>query len=355
MSSHMWHWPRCISKPANSPWPSRRPRKHCGSNRTIPRRSSPGQGLPGQGRRRQGAGHFQDGHRPVPQDPAGYYYLGLGYRAQKQEGQALQAFEKALSLNPNLIDALSQVVGMYMSKKEPAKALARVRTQLHAAPQDPLLYNLLGGISLAQHNHTEAESALKKAIALNENVLVSYFNLAGLYAKNKAYAQAVQQYETVRKTQPNLLPPSMLLGTLHDLQHKPQQAIAYYEKALTLNPRFAPAANNLAWNYAEHGGNLDRALSLAHTAREQLPHDPSVADTLGWLYYKKDRYRQAIPLFKESAEKLADNPIVHYHLGMAYDKIGDTNLAKGALQRALHLRRDFPGAEAAQQVLTQIS
>ena len=94
-----------------------------------------GQSLPGQRRRREGANHLQDRHGPCPRDPAGYYYLGLGYRAQKQEGQALQAFEKALSLNPNLIDALAQVVEVYMTRKEPAKALARVRTQLHTAPQ----------------------------------------------------------------------------------------------------------------------------------------------------------------------------------------------------------------------------
>ena len=79
------------------------------------------------------------------------------------------------------------------------------------------------------------------------------------------------------------------------------------------------------------------------------------ADTLGWLYYKKELYRQALPLFKESAEKLAENPVVHYHLGMAYYKVGDTTLAKGALQRALQLRKDFPGAEEAQQILTQLS
>ena len=226
---------------------------------------------------------------------------------------------------------------------------------MQAAPQDALLYNLLGSIYLAQRQDSEAEHAFKQAIALDENVLVSYFNLAGLYAKNKAYSQAVQQYETVLKTRPSLLQPYMLLGALHDLQDKPQQASAYYEKALTLNPRFAPAANNLAWNYLTHGGNMDRAFSLAQTAREQLPHDPSIADTLGWLYYKKELYRQALPLFKESAEKLAENPVVHYHLGMAYYKVGDTTLAKGALQRALQLRKDFPGAEEAQQILAQLS
>ncbi len=33
---------------------------------------------------------FQAATDHSPQDPAGYYYLALGYRAQKQEGQALQ-------------------------------------------------------------------------------------------------------------------------------------------------------------------------------------------------------------------------------------------------------------------------
>ena len=40
---------------------------------------------------------------------------------------------------------------------------------------------------------------------------------------------------------------------------------------------------------------------------------------------------------------------------MAYYKTGDTTRAKDALQRALRLRRDFPGVQEAQQVLAQIS
>ena len=49
---------------------------------------------------------------------------------------------------------------------------------------------------------------------------------------------------------------------------------------LALSPRFAPAANNLAWVLSEHGGDKDRALALAQTAKEQAPEDPHVTDTL---------------------------------------------------------------------------
>ena len=55
---------------------------------------------------------------------------------------------------------------------------------------------------------------------------------------------------------------------------------ARYEKGLALNPRFAPAANNLAWVLSEHGSDRDKALTLAQTAKEWAPEDPQVSDTL---------------------------------------------------------------------------
>jgi tetratricopeptide (TPR) repeat protein len=146
----------------------------------------------------------------------------------------------------------------------------------------------------------------------------------------------------------------MLLGVIYDLQGKYQKANERYQQALKLNPRFGPAANNLAWNYAEHGGNIDVALSLAQTAKEQLPDTPAVSDTLGWIYYKKNVYLQAISLLAESAEKLSDNPVIHYHLGMAYYKKGDANRAKEALTHALRLSQSFSGAQEAKEALSTL-
>ena len=48
---------------------------------------------------------------------------------------------------------------------------------------------------------------------------------------------------------------------------------------------------------------------------------------------------------------MANNPVVHYHLGMAYYRHGDTTLAKAQLQQALKLSQDFDGAEEARATL----
>jgi tetratricopeptide (TPR) repeat protein len=130
--------------------------------------------------------------------------------------------------------------------------------------------------------------------------------------------------------------------------------MAAYKQALERNPKFAPAANNLAWLYAEHGGNINVALALAQTAREALPDEPYIADTLGWIYYKKNVYLKAIDLLRESAEKLPNNPVVHYHLGMAYFKNSDKELARKTLELSLRLSQDYAGAEEARQTLSML-
>src|SRR5262249_10585793 len=112
------------------------------------------------------------------------------------------------------------------------------------------------------------------------------------------------------------------------------------------------AANNLAWNYAQYGGNLDVALALAQKARQADSENPGIADTLGWIYYKKGAYPTAIDLLNESNEKFGGkNPSVLYHLALAYDKSDERARAKESLTKALAVSQDFPEATEARKTL----
>ncbi len=82
-----------------------------------------------------------------------------------------------------------------------------------------------------------------------------------------------------------------------------------------------------------------------------MPDDAAVADTLGWLSLKRNAYTRAIALLQEAADKLPDNAVVHYHLGMAYLKSGQADRARAQLTRALALDAGFPGAAEARAAL----
>src|SRR5262249_3918787 len=144
-----------------------------------------------------------------------------------------------------------------------------------------------------------------------------------------------------------------LSGNIYTRKGDTAKAAHAYEQALAVNPRFAPAANNLAYLYSEHGGDKEKALQLAQVAKEVAPDDPAVSDTLGWILYKRGVYQRALALLQESASKGPENPELQYHLGMVYYKLGNNAAAKQALARALGTNREFPGADEARRVLSE--
>ena len=77
-------------------------------------------------------------------------------------------------------------------------------------------------------------------------------------------------------------------------------------------------------------------------------------DTLGLVFYKKGLYDSAIAEFSDSLEKIPDNAIVHYHLGLAYYQKGDVHRARIALEKALSLNQNFDEADAARQILSKL-
>jgi Flp pilus assembly protein TadD len=125
---------------------------------------------------------------------------------------------------------------------------------------------------------------------------------------------------------------------------------------LNLNPQHPLASNNLAKLMIQTGGNLDVALSLAQTARRGMPNSPAVADTMAWIDYQKGAYQSAIGLLQEALSlqeksRAPDNADIHYHLGMAYAKNGQTALARQQLERALKLN---PNATDTKRQLAQL-
>ena len=136
---------------------------------------------------------------------------------------------------------------------------------------------------------------------------------------------------------------------------KPELSEKHYRACLEIDPKFAPAANNLAYLLAEGDRDLNEALKYAQAAKGVLPEEPSVMDTLGWVYYKKGLYDSAIAEFKSSLSKAPENATVVYHLGLAYQKKGEAEKARAELKQALELSAgSFDGAEHARKVLAEM-
>jgi tetratricopeptide (TPR) repeat protein len=290
----------------------------------------------------------------APRDPRGPYLLGLGLAAQGKEAEAGRQFEAALALDSTFADPLIRLVEMDRVAGHLDEALSRIQEYLRHAGDSPRLENLLGVVHAARGNAEAAETAFRKAIELEPSFGDAYARLAELHRATGRLREALATANQAVLADSASLGAWMVLGYTHQQLGDLAQARQAYERALAVNPRFAPAANNLAWILAEQGVNGGRALSLAELAKRESPEDPHISDTLGWVLYKLGEYRRAVAALSESAAKLPGNPGVHYRLGLALGKSGDTTAAREALRLALGSSEPFPEREAARQALAAL-
>jgi len=294
-----------------------------------------------------------------PHNPVGYYRMGLLNRILKKYDAAIENFNKALSINNRLIDVFANIIMVHTAKNDLKGALEKCDTYMSNVCDSPVLcaivHNIKGGLYLAQNDKIKAENAYLEALKNYPDFLQPYYSLAKIYLSNNQEAKAISQYQSIIEKNPNQAGPHMLLGRIYEMQQQYDLSEKHYRDALKINPDFAPAANNLAYMLTEQNKSLDEALMLAKKAKEKLYEDPSVMDTLGWIYFKKGLYDSAIVEFNDSLQKQPDNSEVHYHLGMVYYKKGETTLAKKELENALKLNKNFKGSKEAEEILDQMN
>jgi tetratricopeptide (TPR) repeat protein len=267
---------------------------------------------------------------------------------------ARAAFERALSREPQSLEAWAGLVSLDIRSGDTDAVRDRVGKRLSTGPPSPELLLVAGRAYAGIHDLGAAERALRQAIDADPNFLPAYLTLGQIYLRQRKLAPARQEFEALAARQSRPVGALTMAGMILYAEGNTDKARKRFEQVLSIDAGAAVAANNLAWIHAESGENLDVALQLAQKATVAVPDSPEMLDTLGWVYYKKKQPDLAIPAFSRAARNAGDNPIYYYHLGLAYGQAGDPAQARAALERALNLKKDFPGAEDARRALSAL-
>lgn len=289
---------------------------------------------------------------PNPQTPLliGALELQLG-----RTDAAREAFTRALTLAPDFIPALEQLVALDLAASQPAAARQRIDAALQRQPGAAGLHLLRAQALLATRDHAGAEIALREAIRLQPDAGAAYYLLAKVCMSTGDADGALRGLRDALAQRPNDIPARLLLAEISEQQSNYAAAREAYEAILGFDPRFTLALNNLAVLVAEHFDDSDRAYDLARRARALKPQDPHIADTLGWLLYRQRQYARAVPLLEESAVQLPRSAEVQAHVGLARYFAGAEAPAREALERSIALGGVFPGREEVDQALAVLA
>jgi tetratricopeptide (TPR) repeat protein len=121
---------------------------------------------------------------------------------------------------------------------------------------------------------------------------------------------------------------------------RPAESIKVLEKVLGLEPDDAGANNNLGYNLAEQGVQLEKAERMLRKAVDNRPGEPSFMDSLGWILYREGRYHEAASQLREvvfSEEDAAQHPVIFDHAGDAFWRLGWTAEAAKFWEKSVEL------------------
>src|SRR5205085_12622499 len=118
------------------------------------------------------------------------------------------------------------------------------------------------------------DTSLNKANEFDPNLAAAYNLLVAIYVHTNKLPEALKELETVLAKIPQYSPALLTSGIIFERMWDFAKARDNYEKVLALNPKFAPALNNLAYIYSEKLNNLNRAGELARKAHELAPAEP---------------------------------------------------------------------------------
>lgn len=290
----------------------------------------------------------------VPTDIEMLGNLGLAYMGAKNPEEAKKAFNRLLELDPANAKALALLISL-SAQGDVKTAISQVQKQIELAPEASGHYMLLGDLLLRDKQPEIALDAFAKAQSLDPQNPQPFIIRARIMAATGKTDEAIKEFQDLLASQPNSVPGLMGLATLYEAQQKYPEAKTEYQKVLTIVPDQPAAANNLAYLTAQDAnGDLGEALRLAMLAKQALPDDPHISDTLGLVHYKREAYGLAISQFQQALINRPDDPIINFHLALAQFANNDKEGARAAIEKALASQTAFAERAEAEQLLKKI-
>jgi tetratricopeptide (TPR) repeat protein len=238
-----------------------------------------------------------------PADWHAYWFLGGIASMQKDDSAAVRNFRKVTELATWNADGWVFLTSVYLAKNDFLQSLPILESAVKAVPEDFRVRFFLGVAYNRLGRNEDAARSLEKARELNPKDI-------------EAIGQLAIVYEGMKKL---------------------DESDSLYEEALRIQPENHLILNNYGYSLAERNIQLDRALEMAKKAVEAQPENASYLDTIGWIYFRLGKYREAESFVKKAVARGDVSAVVYEHLGDIYYKLNDTEHAIEQWNAALKL------------------
>ncbi len=202
-----------------------------------------------------------------------YNELGLLSRRLKNYTESVVHFEQAIAQSPGWVLPWANLTSVYMDLVDYTGAEITGRQAVRLDSTFALAQYNLGLTYQLTGNTPKAKSHYKKAIQYDPQYTLAFFNLGLIYFHENDFVRAEQMWLVYHQQAPDDPDGLLNLGEAAFKQNQREKALAFFQKALALDPKYSPARLSLGQLYLENG-NLADAESDFWRCAELKPDDP---------------------------------------------------------------------------------
>jgi len=243
-------------------------------------------------------------------------------KAQGRFSEAIAYFKNALVLQPDLIEAATNLAVTLHQTGDFAEATAYYQRALEIDPNCAQSHNNLGILLQAQGNIAAAVSCFQKAITLNPVYIKALNNLGAILQQQGELPTAIACFHQALSVNSNYVPALVNLGVAMQAKCQLADAERLYERAIEAEPNNPKGHYHLgtlclgAGKIKQAISSLERAISLDPNYLEALMNLGSAVEELGDV-------NRAILCYTKALEIDANCVKAHFNLSLVLLLSGD--------------------------------
>ena len=267
---------------------------------------------------------------------------------------AAATLKQALTLKPDFSEALLALTGLEIHAGRFPEAM-KIALQLQKQnARSPLGFALEGDVLLAEKKYLEAAKAYEAAYALGSSGLLA-MKIHTAYIQGGKPEEGERRLAQWLKASPDDVVARLYQADASLNARDYKNAIEQYEWVRRKQPDNVVVLNNLSWLYQQVKD--PRALETAERAYKLNPNNAEISDTLGLILVEKGDTPRGLELLQKAAAAAPNIPRIRYHLAQAWLKSGDKAKALEELKGLglLSGGTKFPEHKEALDLLKQLS
>jgi protein O-GlcNAc transferase len=297
-------------------------------------------------------GHVKEGVRELEKalaikasDGTAQMNLALAYEQIGSFEKALPLFSKLeadahLHGRPLPSYALAGYARALAATQKTGLAVTKMKDALAADSQNTELHDELGSLYAQQKKWAEAQDEFAAAIRLNPNLAVAHLHL-GLAMQAQGEKDGMTELALASQMAPQNAAIAMELGKALAANGQDEQAIAVFQHALELDPGFIAASYQLALAL-QRSNKVQEAILLLKRVVAAEPSNAEALTNLGMALCQAQLAKDAVPVLQRATAIAPESVTAHQDLAAAYVQLSQFSDAVVELHQAMKLAPDLP-------------